>query len=180
MKLRVLGLLSAFVLLSLTACAIGDSPEALMTQLPPVTLNAPPTTVFAGDCELTVDLNDWLQSTVFIRRDFLDTMYRAALMTAIDMRNEVVRLASLRDQLSLLAAPNCAVDAHLILVAAMTQAVDAFQAFANGDASSLGNTVEDVRSQVDTATAIQDELTLRLDQQYLVTQTAAAAAQPPP
>jgi hypothetical protein len=178
MKLRVLGLLSALLLMSLAACAIGDSPEAMMTQLPPVTLNVPPTTVFAGDCELTPDLNDWLQTSVFIRRDFLDTMYGAALMAPIDMRNEVVRLASLRDQMSLLFAPNCAVDAHLILVAAMTQAVDAFQAFANGDSSSLGNTVEDVRSQMDTATAIQDELTLRLDQQYQVTQTAAAAVQP--
>jgi len=173
MRLRVLGIMSIMLLLGLSACSIGDSPEAMMTQVPPVTLNPPPTTVFAGNCELTPDLNAWLQNSVFIRRDFLDSLYGAALMQPVEMRNEVLRMASLRDQMSLLPAPDCAADAHLIMVAAMTQAVDAFQAFANGDSQSLGNTVVDVRAQIDTAIAIQDELTLRLEQQYQATRSAS-------
>jgi hypothetical protein len=171
MKLRMLAIFGVIGMLA--GCAIGDSPQALMTQLPPVTLNAPPTTMFAGNCELTIDLNNWLQNSVFIRRDFLDSMYGAALMNQVEMRNEVIRMAALRDQMSLTPAPDCTADAHLILVNAMTQAVDAFQAYANGDAPDLGNTIVDVRSQIDTVIAVQDELTLRLDQQYQATQTAA-------
>jgi hypothetical protein len=179
MNWRILAAFWVVLMIVLAACAIGDSPEAMLTQRPPVTLNAPPTPIFEGSCDLTADLSSWLQNSVFIRRDFLDSMYGAALMNQLEMRNEVIRMAAWRDQLSTIPAPECAVEAHLILLGAMTQAVDAFQAFANGDSPDLGTTVVDVRAQIDTVTALQDSLTLQLDQQYQATQTAVGSPPPP-
>ncbi|NWF68747.1 MAG: hypothetical protein HXY40_06660 [Chloroflexi bacterium] len=171
-------LLSCLIVLLVAACAIGDSPDAALTQMPPVTLQPAPTPIFAGECTRTADLDAWLANSHFLTQGFMDSMYGAALMNAVDARVEVIRMASLRDQMSRQPAPDCVVEAHLILLTAMGQAVDVFQAFANGDRPDLGSTVVDVRAQLDTFLAQQAELTQRLEQQYQATRTAAAPDSP--
>lgn len=150
--------------LLLAACALGDVVDP--TPAPPITLVAPPTLVFSGDCEVTSELDGWLQNTSYLAETFLTEMNTAAAQEQGQLFNAVVRLAQLRDATNGTATPTCAVEAQLKLVDAMTVAVNTFQAYGNGDLLDLGNTVAEVNSQIDQVIAIQNDLMQQLEAQY--------------
>lgn len=153
---------SLFILLA--ACALGDAPPA--TTSAPITLAAPPTMVFEGNCEGTEELNTWLQSTDFMVAEFLNSVNSMANLTREAMRERVLHMAKVRDEASKVVTPDCAAHIQLLLVEAMNTAVASFQGFANGDLQDLGNIVAEIIGQVDRVIAAQNDLKTQLEQQF--------------
>jgi hypothetical protein len=151
------------------ACALQDAPA--VPTAPPITLAAPPTLTFSGSCDLTPELDHWLQSTTFLASDFLTVVNDTAALDRSQMYESVLRLAALRDQTSLTPTPDCAQVVQELLNSAMNVAVDTFQAYSNGEAPDLGTTVADVSNQIETVMAMQQELIARLEAQYRAEQT---------
>jgi hypothetical protein len=150
--------------LLLAACALGDSPSP--TPPPAITLMPPPTLTFSGNCESTPELDHWLQATSFLAADFLTLVNDTAALEPPQMYESVLRMAALRDQVSLTATPDCAQVVQELLNSAMNVAVDTFQSFANGESPELGTSVGDVTNQIETVMAMQQELIARLEGQY--------------
>lgn len=148
----------------LAGCALGDAPGA--TELPPVTLNVPPTLMFAGDCEGTQELNDWLQSMDFLVPEFLNALNSTVGLTREAMRARVIYMARLRDDASKVSTPECAQPIQLLLVEAMNSAVNNFQAYANGDLQDLGNIMAEIIGQLDRVIAAENDLKTRLEEQF--------------
>ncbi len=148
----------------LAACALGDNPSP--TPPPPITLAPPPTLTFSGNCESTPELNHWLQTTTFLAADFLTLVNDTAALEPGQMYESILRMAALRDQVSLTATPDCGQVVQELLNSAMNVAVDVFQAYANGQSSELGTSVADVSNQLETVMAMQQELIARLEAQY--------------
>ena len=160
---RCVGLIP--VLLILTACALGNAPSSA-TTIPPVTLAVPPTMVFAGDCEGTEELNNWLQSTDFLVSEFLTTLNGMMSLNREDMRAQVLHLGKVREEANKVVTPDCAQAIQLLMVEAMDTAVTNFQAYANNDLQDLGNIVAEVIGQVDRVIAAQNDLKTRLEEQF--------------
>jgi hypothetical protein len=150
--------------LLLAACALGDTPSP--TPAPPITLAPPPTLTFSGNCESTPELDHWLQTTSFLAADFLTLVNDTAALDPGQMYDSVLRMAALRDQVSLTATPDCAQVVQELLNSAMSVAVDTFQTYANGQSSELGTEVANVSNQIETVMAMQQELIARLEAQY--------------
>jgi hypothetical protein len=162
--------------LLLAGCGLGETPGA--TPLP-LTVNAPPPVVVAGDCNLTPELEAWLQTSVQLREDFRLILDTAQAQPRADVRDSVLRMIELRDALNATVTPDCAQEAQLLLSTAMGQAITVFQEFNNGTRDSIGSVVNEVSVQIEAAGAIQDELQIRMDQQYR-DRAATLQAQMPP
>jgi hypothetical protein len=148
----------------LASCALGDTPSP--TAVPPITLAPPPTLTFSGNCESTPELDQWLQATSFLAADFLTLVNDTAALDRAQMYDSVIRMAALRDQVSLTTTPDCAQVVQELLNAAMNVAVDTFQAYSNGESSELGDSVANVSNQIETVMGMQQELIARLEAQY--------------
>lgn len=150
--------------LLLAACALGDVPQP--TAIPPVTLAAPPTAVFAGNCEGTEELNSWLQAMDFLVAEYQATVNSMANLTREAMRERVIHMARVRDEASKTVTPDCAQDIQRLLLDSMNTAVSHFQAYANGDLDDLGNIVAEIVGQIDRVVAAQNDLKSRLEAQF--------------
>lgn len=157
-------ILPALLMLCLPACALGE--EAAATPAPPITLPAPPPLLMEGDCTGTAGLDEWLQTTELHIAEFQNTVNSAANQPREQLYEPVVHMARVRDATNALAAPDCVVSTHLLLVETMNNAIDNFQAYANGDQDSLGSTVPETISQFDRVIAGHNELKARLEAQY--------------
>ena len=153
----------------LAACALSDTPSP--TDVPPITLAPPPTLTFSGSCESTPELDHWLQTTSFLAADFLTLVNDTAALDRAQMYDSVLRMAALRDQVSLTATPDCAQVVQELLHTAMNVAVDTFQAYSNGESGELGNAVGTVTNQIETVMGMQQELIARLEAQYRAEET---------
>jgi hypothetical protein len=147
----------------LSACAIADIPAP--TESPPLTLLPPATTIFAGNCNNTSDLEHWAQSAAFLTQDFVRIMGTAAEQSRGEIYDDVIQMAELRDLMSESQTPDCAVEAQTRLLGVMNAATEAFQSFANGDLDNIADAVVDLNARFAEATALQDELIVRLDNQ---------------
>lgn len=156
------------VMLIVGACASEGG-----TPLPPLTVSPPPTPNFTGDCASSRDLADWLQYSTFYVTDFARVMSEAAAKGKGDMYDDVILMGRMRADYGGIAAPDCAEAAHTVLVSAMSEAVSNFQAYINGEADSLGNTVAQVLGQLDEVSAIQTDLNTRLENQLQQQQTGS-------
>lgn len=150
--------------LLLAACALGD--VANPTPIPPITLAPPPTITFQGSCDATPELDRWLQTTFFLAGDFLTEMNNVAALERAQIFDGVLRLAAIRNQVSLTPTPDCAQAVQELLSAAMNTAVDTLQGYVNGDIQELGSTIADVSNQIEVVQAMQQELMARLEAQY--------------
>jgi hypothetical protein len=150
-------------LLLLTACAIGDVPPGTPV---PITLEAPPTVIFSGDCSQTVGLDTWAQASEFFVAEFMKSVNTAATQTREAMHDTVIYMARVRDEASKVVTPDCAQDAQVMLIDSMNKAVNNFQAYANGDIASLGNIIAEIIGELDRVIARQDELKGQLETQY--------------
>lgn len=150
----------------LTACAIGDVP-AQVTVPPQLTVPAAPSLNFIGSCSNTRELEAWLQVTTRLVTDFQATMNAAAAKTAVLVYEDVVTLIQMRDSAHLAATPDCAADAQLQLTDAMNKAVGAFQAYANGQSSSITTVVTELNTELDEVIATQNSLLAQMNAQIL-------------
>lgn len=165
MKTRILVLMLCLMLVIVAAaCAIADAP---VKQGPPVTLSPLPELVFTDDvsCDDTSALESWLQSSTFMMDDFLAIMKTAAGKRG-DIYDDVIALATLRDQVFTMTVPDCAVEPHNMIADAMKIAVTVFQEYNNGDREELGGIVDETKGRFEGVGAFQTELTDRLEQQY--------------
>src|SRR5690349_16635016 len=111
----------------LAACAVADPPAG--TPLP-ITLQAPPTTVFSGDCSHTQGLDTWAQASEFFVAEFMKSVNTAATQSRDAMHDTVIYMSRLRDEASKVVTPDCAKDAQTMMIDGMNKAVDSFQAYA--------------------------------------------------
>ncbi len=149
---------------ALAACALGDTPAP--TSIPPVTLRPPNTPIFSGDCEGTAELNAWLESADFLVGEYLNTINSMSNLTPEAMREKVIYLGRVRDEAVKTVTPECAQQIHTLMLDSMNNAVDHFQAYANGDADNLGAIIAEVIGQIDRIIAAQDELKNCLEAQF--------------
>jgi hypothetical protein len=145
-------------------CAIGEVSNA--TSLPPITLAPPPALRLVGTCDDTKTLETWLQTTNDLRINFQTLMNTAAAKDKAAMYGDVINLAALRDSTFTVETPDCAAETGIKLSDTMSQAVTAFQSFANGDTPDLGNTITEVNMQIDAVAAAQFELISRMEAQF--------------
>ncbi len=167
MKLgKYVQLLILFLLPSLlTSCAINDS-GAKATALP-ITLNAPPASLMQGNCDVTPELENWLQVTVPMREKFQNRLEEAAAKNAPDVHDDTLYLATLRDAVANTVTPNCGEAVQKLLNSAMAGAVDVLQNYYNrtltGD---LNESLTKPREYLAQATALQTDLITRMKKQY--------------
>ncbi len=150
--------------LCLAACAINDNskPTAL-----PITLNAPPDTVLEGNCEITGELEAWLQVTTRTRQDFQARLDEAAAKNADDVHDDTLYLVALRDTVAGTTTPDCGVEVQEVLTDAMTGAVAAMQGYFNKTlATDLATALSEPQKGLNQAEAIQNELITRMRNQY--------------
>ncbi|MBZ0279686.1 MAG: hypothetical protein K8L97_03020 [Anaerolineae bacterium] len=148
----------------LAACAIGDVPNQV-TAPPQLTIPAAPTLNLAGNCNNTRELEMWLQITTQLVSDFQTTMNTAAAKTASNAYEDVLRLSKLRESAYQVAAPDCAADAQVQLTDTMSKAVDAFQAYVNGQSTSVATIITELNGQFDQVITVQDDLLARMNAQ---------------
>lgn len=149
----------------LAACAINDA-TTRSTEIP-ITLNAPPTTIYAGNCEITGELEEWLQVTTRTRQDFQLRLDEAIAKNANDVHDDTLYLAALRDTVAATITPDCGVEVQNILIQAMSEAVSVMQMYfnrtLNGD---ISEALKESQSGMDQATVLQNQLLMRMKSQY--------------
>jgi hypothetical protein len=159
MRLSAMTLL-AIALVCLAACRTEDKPALERGSL---TLAPPPPPIYLGSCDVIDDLESWLQTVQFQQRDFIELMTAAPERDAAGLYDDVERMAALRDRIVAEPAPDCAVEAHNALIAAMGGIVDDFVRVVNGDDVDLQRVIDDGAAAVDAAVALQSPLLERLD-----------------
>lgn len=164
-KVRYWNKLCVVVLpLCLAACAINDTskPTAL-----PITLNAPPVTVIEGNCEVTGELEAWLQVTTRTRQDFQVRLEEAAAKNAPDVHDDTLYLVALRDAVARTITPDCGVEVQEVLTTAMSGAVAALQGYFNGTLTTdLATALSEPQKGLNQAEALQNNLITRMRNQY--------------
>ncbi len=148
------------------ACALGDTPKPTPTALPPLTLTPPPALTFAGDCNFTPKLEEWLQLTTQLLADFQTAMNSASTLSRPEAYDKVTLMAALRDSAAAAPAPDCAATVHVALVDAFNQGVSALQSYVNGETTDTSKTIAAVNNQLDQIAATQKQLTERMQNQY--------------
>ncbi len=160
------------LLLLLAGCAIGET--STPTPPPPVTIVPPPEITFQGDCNVTHDLEMWLQVSTQLRDDFLTAMNETAAKSKNEMRDGILMMAAVRDAAHKIVTPDCAADVETTLSDTMNEAVSVFQAYFNDDRPDLGNTVATVTQRFEQITALQNELVVRMETQIQQAQATTA------
>lgn len=155
--------LTGMFLLMLAGCAIGDAPQGTPV---PITLAPPPTVVFAGDCSQTQGLDTWAQASEFFVAEFMKSVNTASTQNRNEMYNTVIYMSKVRDEASKVVTPDCAQDIQQMMVSSMNKAVENFQAFVNGDVSSLGNITAEIIGELDRVIARQNEIKAQLEARY--------------
>lgn len=156
-KWRVMSYL--LILFVLSACAVTDKPAI---DLPPLTLSAPPTPVFEGSCDESRSLETWLQTVDFQERDFVQLMTGADRRSYEELYFDVEQMARLRDRVSATVAPDCAMEAHTLLLSLMAEVLDSYQASVNGDDVDLSEVIDEFTPQFENYEALQRALVQRL------------------
>ncbi|MBZ0301006.1 MAG: hypothetical protein K8J31_14760 [Anaerolineae bacterium] len=167
--MRVRHCLLLIPMLLLTACALGEGPSP--TPPPPLTVGPPPTLTFSGDCVVSRELADWLQYSTYYVTRFTELLTQAGSKRAGEMYEDVVMMSRMRDDFGGIATPDCAEPAQRLIVVTMTRAIESFQAYVNGESSSLDNTVAEALGQFDQVNVIQKDLNTRLEAQLREQQT---------
>jgi hypothetical protein len=147
------------------ATAISPLPTATFTpppvERPPLTLAAPPAPQLTGLCADVSPLEYWLQVTTSVVRDFQVKINAA--VSAAEVYDTAITLATLRDTAAAVPAPDCAAAAHLIMLDAFNRAIPAFQAYANYEAIDLNTTIAGINIQLDLVKTQQDQLIEQLN-----------------
>jgi hypothetical protein len=167
--MRVKNCLRIMPVVVLTACALAETPPP--TTHPPLTLAPPPELAFAGDCNISSNLADWLLYSTYYVSEFTELVSAAAEKRAGEAYDDVLLMARMRDDYSTVATPDCAEPAQRMIVGTMTRAVQRFQAFVNGESRDLSATLRETLGQFDQVAAIQRDLNSRLESQLSQQQT---------
>ncbi len=164
-------LLLPLLAVTIASCAINDS--TTKQPEPPITLNAPAALVEEGTCDVTVDLETWLQVTVPARQQFQSRLSEAAAKNAADVHDDTLFLAGLRDTVARTHTPDCGADVQKTLIAAMSGAVTALQGYFNHTLSGdLNTALAEPLKALSQVTAIQNDLITRMKNQYQVENNA--------
>ncbi len=160
--------------LALAACAINDTAQPTN---PPITLNAPPALVLEGTCDITGELESWLQVTVLTRQEFLLRLNEASAKNADSVYDDTIYLSTLRDTVAGTNTPDCGTEVQAVLTTAMSNAVAALQAYFNHNLTTDLNTalIEPLRS-LSQVESIQNELITRMKNQYQLENNAPPTA----
>lgn len=159
---RIVCLCALFAVLAVS-CGPGASAPAV--TVPPLTVSPPPTPAFSGTCDTSRDLANWLESSMFYAQEFADLVSQAVGKPVAGMVEDVVYMARMRADFGQVAAPDCAENTQRMILEAMTDAVEGFQAFINGEASQVDGVAADVLRQMDQVSASHDGLMARLETQ---------------
>jgi hypothetical protein len=158
---RIGFLLPILLGLVITNCGGGED-----VTLVPLTFEAPPTPYIQGDCNLTSDLDGWLQSAEFWTLEFASFLDNSTQKGRNEIYADVERIGQIVVVMSERPAPDCAESAQTLLLAAMMSTSNAFQEYINADRNDLTAIIEESRTRLGVATAAQSELKIRLESQY--------------
>jgi hypothetical protein len=153
----------AITLIFLASCALNEGPP--VTPPPPLTLEAPTSLQFEGDCNNNRDLANWLQFTAYHVGEFAKLVSMTATMGPIEMRENILALATKRETVAQTPAPDCAEPAHRLVIETMNRAIDAFQARTNGEPVDLSRIVAEILGQFDQIAIVYEDLNARLEAQ---------------
>ncbi len=158
-------LVSTLLAVIVTSCAINDSGSKPVA--PPITLAAPAALVVEGTCNITGELEEWLQVTVPIREQFQSRLIEAAAKNAADVHDDTLYLAGLLDTVARTHTPDCGAEVQNVLTTAMMGAVAGLQAYFNHTLSGdLNIALAEPQKGLSQVTAIQNELITRMKNQY--------------
>lgn len=161
-RLRSLPLIALLVVLS--ACAINDASQS---TLAPITLNAPPETVISGQCDITGELEAWLQVTARTRQDFQNRLDEAVAKNPNDVRDDIMYLVALRDTVAATTTPDCGVEVQNILTRSMSEVVTVLQGYFNKTLSTdVTSALSNAQQGLNQAEALQNDLIARMKAQY--------------
>ena len=149
-----------FVALIVSACAVTDKPAL---NLPPMTLLPQPTAVFEGMCDNPRTLETWLQTVDFQERDFLALMTGTVSRSSEELYFDVQQMARLRDRVAATMVPDCAEEAHLLLLQIMNDVLLLFQSAVNGEAVDIVTVIEQNTPRFQSYELLQGELLQRLN-----------------
>ena len=155
-------LLCGLVML-LSACALQEGPPA--TPPPPLTIAPPPTLSFAGSCNDSSTLSDWLHVSTFYVSEFSDLISNTAVKAPDEMYADVITMGQMRDIISQTVTPDCAEPAHRLMVRTMDEAIEGFQKLINGEADSLNDIVTVSLGQLGQVEVSHNELLAQLEAQ---------------
>lgn len=160
-------LFMGLIIFAAAGCAIADVPGGTdATAPPPLTLEAPPTAVFGGDCDNTPELDAWLQASTLFVSEFQAGINALSSQNRTEMYETVVHLSSVRDAAHGTITPQCAEPLHQLTLAMMDTAIDTLQPYVNGEIDDLGTLIPDTISTIDQIIASQNELIARLEAQF--------------
>jgi hypothetical protein len=151
------------ILLGFVIASCGGGEDATLV---PLTFEAPPTPYIQGDCNLTGDLDGWLQSAEFWTLEFESFLDTATQKGRNEIYNDVERIGQIVVVMSERPAPDCAESAQTLLLAAMMSTSSAFQEYINADRNDLTAIIEESRTRLGVAIAAQAELKIRLESLY--------------
>lgn len=150
-------------LLVLSACRVEDRPAI---ERPPLTIEAPATPVLAGMCEDIAAFEAWLQVATFQQRDFVALLLGLSERTRDEVYSDTLRMITLRDRVSEAPVPDCAVETHNAIVAAMDVTVNDLQTYLIGADRTIVAIVEAYDDDFQETQAMLDGLLERLSTQY--------------
>lgn|GEM_PF-3517225 len=152
---RCLTYLAVFFVAMITGCAVSDKPAIDQT---PLTLPPPPTPVYAGSCDEPMVLETWMQPVTFQQREFFNLMQSAGEKSPAELVVDVEQMAALRDRISALATPDCAVETQAAFLNVMGAILDGFQVVVNSDSGDTATIIAEHQADYSAAQAMLDVL----------------------
>ncbi|MEQ8673265.1 MAG: hypothetical protein RLP44_02335 [Aggregatilineales bacterium] len=144
-----------------SACAVTEKPAL---DLPPLTLLPPPTPVFEGMCDDNPRiLEGWLQTVDFQERDFVALMNGTVSRSSEELYFDVEQMARLRDRVASAIVPDCAEEAHLLLLEIMGDVLVVYQSAVNGEEINITTVIDENLPRFQSYELLQDELLQRLN-----------------
>jgi hypothetical protein len=161
--------------LLLTACAINDVPGASTpdTGINPASpasaliIGPPGELKLAGDCNITDQLEDWLQVTLPAREQFEAKLKEAVVKSPSEIYDDVLSLVALRNAVYAAPTPDCALETQILLSSVINQGIDTLQAVLNGVyTGDLAAFIIEMNTQFTQVAELQNDLIKRMESQY--------------
>ncbi len=124
---RLILLCVVFVSSNLIAC----SGSKLQSTLPPLTFEPIANVIISGDCNITSDLETWLQAAEFRVEAFTTFIQDSQEKNRAQLRSEVIQIANVLNSVGDTPAVDCAVDINEQLRQAMTTTLGLYQSYIN-------------------------------------------------
>jgi hypothetical protein len=130
-------LFSTLSLLSLSACAVPDTPVPTVTPRPPT--NVPTLRPTSDPTCPTVALENWLRNATANTESFINLLNRSGATKQADAKRVASQLAQFEILINRVAAPSCAIAVNTQINTMINDAVQAFMTLSSDPRTSVQN-----------------------------------------